>query len=158
MSMNINVNSLNKAKGSIKILRTRLNNPKPAFKQIGSYISMYNKKVFATNGAFGGKPWKPLKPDYMQWKVRSGYPKNILVRTGKLRRSYTSRPMNIEVYLKNKARYGTKIKYAGYHQSGTSNMPARPVLRDNKKMKEDIGKIVLNYLTGKTTNIRGMVK
>ena len=70
MSMNINVNSLNKAKGSIKILRTRLNNPKPAFKQIGSYISMYNKKVFATNGVDPNKlDWYAVYKFYINKKT-----------------------------------------------------------------------------------------
>ena len=158
MSMKINVKALNDAKATIKIMRTRVNNPTPAFKSIGSYLALYNKKVFATNGAYGGKPWKPLKPNYLQWKVRSGYSGNTLIRTGKLRRSYISRPMDIERYLKSKAIYGTSVKYAGYHHTGTSKMPARPVMTVTKKMTKNINKIVLNHLTGKKTNVSGMVK
>jgi hypothetical protein len=37
-------------------------------------------------------------------------------------------------------------------------MPARPVMTVTKKMTKNINKIVLNHLTGKKTNVSGMVK
>ena len=157
MSMRIDAQALKSVKGKVKMIERRLNNPKPVFRTIGSYLSLYNRKMFSTNGAYGGKAWKPLKPNYLQWKIKSGYNQGTLVRTGRLKRSYVSRPMDIEKYLKNSARYGTKVKYAQYHHEGTSKMPARPVMKVTKKMSRSINKIVADYLVGNKTQVKRLI-
>ena len=83
------------------------------------------KRAFAVGGhqARGGKPWKPVKR-----KV----PPPILIRTGALRRGIISDAIGTRVTFLNKR------PYAAYHQHGTRNMPARPILvvtsPDKKKL------------------------
>ena len=157
MTMRIDAKALKSVKGKVKMIERRLNNPKPAFQKIGSYLSLYNRKVFSTNGSYGGKAWKPLKPNYLQWKIKAGYNQGTLIRTGKLKRSYVSRPMSIERYMKNSAKYGTNVKYASFHHDGTSKMPARPVMKVTPKMAKSINKIVADYLVGNNTQVKRLI-
>ena len=50
----------------------------------------------------------------------------ILRRTGRLRRSYTQTPV-VHVEAK-QMRISSNVPYAGYHETGTRRMPARPVI------------------------------
>lgn len=157
MTVTIRGNGINNVKGKIKIIAKRAANPEPCFVIIGSYLSAYNRKQFASNGAYGGKVWKPLKPDYFQWKMRNAVGKTTLVRTGKLKASYTSRPMKIERIGKTVARYGTDVKYAHFHQTGTRHMPSRVVMQVNKKVRTDIRNIIADYISGKQVGVRNML-
>lgn len=159
--MNINVNrtvtGIDEIKIKLRLLSNRAKNPRPVFVILGSYFAAHNRKVFATNGAYNGSPWKPLSPDYHQWKIRTGKSPNTLVRTGKLRASYVSRPMGIEVYGKMRARYGSNVRYAHFHQSGTRHMPARRVMVVNKKVRMDVKQIVEDYISGNKTSIKKLI-
>ena len=157
MGVTIKGNGIKNIKGKIKVIENRTNNPEKCFEYIGSYLSAYNRKMFATNGAFGGKVWAPLKPDYQQWKIRHSVGKATLVRSGKLKASYTSRPMKIERYGKTVAVYGTDVKYAHFHESGTRKMPARVVMQANSKVRKDIQQIVADYISGRPVGIRSML-
>src|SRR3954470_15107739 len=54
-------------------------------------VGVYSKDVFATEGAVIGKSWQRLSPVTVAQKARLGYAgKGILVRTGKMQRSFTS--------------------------------------------------------------------
>lgn len=157
MGVTIHGNGIKNVKGKIKVIENRTNNPEQCFIYIGSYLSAYNRKQFATNGAYGGKVWAPLKPDYFQWKLRNGIGHATLVRTGKMKVSYTSRPMKVERIGKTVAVYGTDVKYAHFHQSGTRKMPARIVMQANAKVRKDIKQIIADYISGRPVGIRSMI-
>lgn len=86
--------------------------------------------VVDTNWKVRGRPtpWAQLSPATAAGKIRSGYsPVADQIRTGKLYRA----AMNPDVQVKNPKYFFASIpraqnKYAGYHQQGTSRMPARP--------------------------------
>ena len=67
---------------------------------------------FASSLGPTGAAWAPLK-------YRNGLP---LVKTGAMRDSFTAYPMQ------NGVRIQAGVDYAAYHQTGTRNMPARPML------------------------------
>lgn len=75
-----------------------------------------------------GNPWQPLK--YRQGgKMRRGQygPRRAgkpLMKTGRLRASFST------AVTPNGFRIGTAVQYAGYHQTGTATIPARPMLPD----------------------------
>jgi phage gpG-like protein len=65
--------------------------------------------------------WAPLHPRTVKEKARIGK-EQMLVRTGALRSSFTS------FYSKDNAGVGSELTYSKFHEEGTGNMPARPML------------------------------
>lgn len=154
--MSIKVTGTRNASIKITDMRLRMKNLEPAWVKVGSYLSQVNRRQFATEGAYLGKPWKPLKPDYLQWKVRNGYGgRKTLVQTGALRASFTSRPMSLEVISGNKAMFGSTDRKAVWHQHGTHRngkraIPARPIIVKTPKLSRDIADIIAEYIVHKS--------
>lgn len=157
MTENLTVKGLDTLKVKLKSYERRANDLTPCMKKIGTYLAEVNRRVFATNGAYNGKPWRALNPDYHLWKIRNRFPTGILVRTGALRASYTGRPMGVEVYGKATAIFGSNIRYATYHQTGTRKMPARQVIVVTKKMRLDIKQIVESHMRGTRISAKDLV-
>jgi phage virion morphogenesis protein len=154
--MSVRVTGTQDASIYIKDVRMRLKNLEPAWAKVGSYLSQVNRRQFATEGAYLGKPWRPLKPEYMQWKIKNGYGRRkTLVQTGAMRASFTSRPMSIEVYKGDSATYGSNDYKAKWHQYGTHRngkraIPPRPIIVKTPKLTRDIRDIIAEYLVSKS--------
>lgn len=80
---------------------------------------------FETEGRFGSGGWSPLAPSTVLSKQLRGLRPNILQATGKLRqdasrprREQTSRSLTLTI----------DNEYLPFHQFGTENMPARPLI------------------------------
>lgn len=108
----------------------------------------------------GGIPaWKPLAPATVRAKRRTGYPRlnrkgevpamlvqngnfapsNILIRTGALLSSWTQKqdPDHIEEIDGDMLTFGSSLRYAAYHQTGTGKgLPARPIAITEDAMKK----------------------
>lgn len=148
----------------LRAMRRRASKPEPTlWRSIGAYLAGVNTRQFVTEGAYSGHKWRPLTPDYAKWKVTHGYGRKILVRTGALRASYTSRPMSVERYASSVSggsfsvawKYGSNVSYAKYHHYGTRYMPARPTIVVTSKMTGDLRAIVEDYIaTGRTSGAR----
>jgi phage gpG-like protein len=144
-------------------MAARAKNPQAAWVNVGSYLAAVNRRQFATQGAYlNGVPWKPLKPYYLQWKVKSGYSKRILMQSGAMRLSFTSRPMAVEVYSGSSARFGSDHPLAKYHQYGTKRNgkrvnPKRQIVKVTPKVRGDVKTILANHITGKHTNVMSML-
>ena len=95
-------------------------------------------------------PWAPRKPSYTvtvnkktgkKTKKLDNHP--LLIKTGSLRQSIGWKLRGSDTVV-----VGTDRKYAGYHQTGTKRMPARPFLPVDKggelvpQMRSKISKIV----------------
>lgn len=96
-------------------------------------------KVFDAQGQSGSKTremgggawgeWEALNEEYAKRKAAEGYGSRILVRTGDLRSSLTSR--NADAVFRADQRsvsMGTKVPYAWYHQTG-KGVPKREPIR-----------------------------
>jgi len=100
------------------------------------------QKSFATNFASNGLlvgGWAPLDPEYAGWKqVRfPGAP--TLVQTGELFRSLTTD--NFSGSIKpNEIIIGTNLRYAKFHQYGTSKMPKREIVFEPKGFARELAK------------------
>lgn len=85
------------------------------------------RRQFETEGAFFGRRWLPLSPEYALFKHRVRPGKGILVFDGDLRRA-ASAPKRFAT-----ARSLTLVvddPKAEWHQEGTPRMPARPLIVD----------------------------
>lgn len=146
----------------LKGVSRRIKNQTKAFKQIGSYIAASNRRQFATHGAYYGTPWKPLKPDYFQWKVKSGYSRKTLVMTGGMRASFVSRPMKIEEYKGTSATFGSDHWLAKFHQYGTFKngkraIPPRPIMKKTPKLVSGVSQIIKAHVLGNKITIRQLM-
>jgi phage gpG-like protein len=83
---------------------------------------------FATEGTAGGTPWAPLAPSTLRKsrRTRSG----ILNLTGALLGSLTDPGASghVEETDGSQLLFGSALAYAGFHQTGTRRMPARPII------------------------------
>lgn len=134
-------------------IQGNLNNTTPMWSNVGSYLSASVKRQFATEGAYYGRPWKPLKPRYAAWKATRGYSGKILVQTGAMRASFVSRPMGIEVYSGKSAIFGSADQKAIWHQFGTHRNgkrvnPPRPMFVITAKVRQDVLTIMKEHILG----------
>jgi phage virion morphogenesis protein len=156
MPLTVDESSMRQVRLRVNKIRKRVQDPSDAvWRQVGSYLSKQVDRQFITEGAhLGPSPWQPLKPAYRMWKIRHGYSRKILVQTGELRRSFTSRPMGIEEYHGQYAIFGSDLQKAVWHQYGTERHgkrvnPPRPMLVVNPDVRRDIKDILTNYIVGK---------
>lgn len=122
-----------------------------AWPRVERYIRSTARRQFTTYGAFLGRPWKPLNPEYRAWKIKKGYSPHILVQTGEMKRGLTSFPMDFRRHYRKSARFGTNNKLAVFHQNGTRrngkrHLPARPILKATKRVRIDVKNIIRDYL------------
>lgn len=128
---------------TIRTMDRRADNMIPVWRQIGSYIARNNRKQFTTRGRHYGTPWKPLSPRTLADKLRRGYGRAPLVRTGDLKRDFVGRPMGVEVYTPKKATYGSNKQLAVWQQYGTRrngkrHIPPRVIMRITKDLRAEI--------------------
>ena len=99
---------------------------------------------FASRGRSTGIAWAPLSPAYAAWK-NSAYPgRPLLVLTGRMKESFSASSRDL-IYNRKQKNYkmltlGTRVPYAGYHQSGTSKMPRRPLFVVKQQIANRWGK------------------
>lgn len=107
-------------KGALK----RLANLAPALEVPAERFKSLVDRSFIESRAPDGGAWAPLAPSTLTQKRREGYSPKPLVRRGArgLQGSTVVEPF------KRGIRFGANKPYAGYHQFGTEDMPARPFL------------------------------
>ena len=87
------------------------------------YLQRGVRKLFKTEGRSLNVNWKPVKPGYLKWKLKKGYSEKTLHRTTTLAQSFYGK---VE---EDRLLFGTPVKYALFHEFGTSRMPARPIFQ-----------------------------
>lgn len=88
-------------------------------------------KANAANFSSSGLPvggWSPLKPKYAAWKSRNFPGAPIMVQGGSLRRDLSTLRGPANDIRKTKAKFGTSIEYAKFHQYGTTKMAKRQII------------------------------
>lgn len=131
-----------------KEYQKRIKTLRRAWRSVGRYLSGEFRKQFTSQGAYFGKPWAPLDPQYRAWKSVHYPGRKILVQSGSLRDSLTHRPMGVERYHLDSAEFGSDDPKAIFHQRGTRRgIPPRPMVVVNQKMRTDITDILAKYIT-----------
>ena len=127
-------------------IRRRATDMRPIFSGVAEAFADMESRLFASEGSSGGRTWAPLSPSYSAWKVSRGRSGQILVDTGRLRRSLTQRPFGHEVITPQRFEFGTDVPYAVYHQQGTSKMPARPPVQSDEIFESEVARMLGPYI------------
>jgi hypothetical protein len=118
-----------------------------AWASVGDVIAAAMTKHFDTEGMhLMGRPWAPLSPPYLGWKIARGLDPRRLHATGDMRASLTGRPMAIEEYFPHRARFGTDDPKARFHQGGTRHMPARVIINVTEDLADDVNSVLATYI------------
>lgn len=154
MSVEVRVSGGDRLRRELRAREARLNTPDPAWREVGRYMAREVRKQFATKGAHFGTPWKPLAPSTIAAKRRGGWPRQPLVRTGQLKRDFTSSPLDIERYEGSSAVFGASSDVAGWQQRGTKrngrqHIPARIILKLTPQMRQDVKDILDRHINGR---------
>ena len=112
-------------------------NARPVFRVIGDDMRRYERELFDSQGATGGRPWASDKPATLEAKARlratAGASRRIRLdprvnhATRRMRKSLTrGGPDNIRRVTRDSVTHGTQVPYAKYAQRGTRHAEARP--------------------------------
>ena len=102
---------------------------------------------FESEGSYGSGGWPALAESTIESKQSRGKDNGILRASNDLFNSLTSEgPGSIADISKEWLRYGTSIPYAGFHQSGTTNMPQRRVVRLPESERRMLVSLMQRYL------------
>jgi phage gpG-like protein len=119
------------------------------------FWQMEQRQFDSGGNASGG--WASLKPNYAKWKARHFPNAKILELTGLLKGSLTNQnPWTVNELEKLKVTLGTKINYAGYHQTGTRNMPQRRPIDFTEQDKKRWNHIFAVWLKARQASIVSM--
>lgn len=127
------------ARIGLQEVEARLSNLRPAFLSIGEYAIRKANDNFRGQHDPDGVAWAPLSANYRKRKRGT----KILTESGRLRGSITYQLTALTVTV------GTNAKYARAHQEGypKRNLPARPFIGASEEDIEEMGKILLDYLS-----------
>lgn len=126
----------------LKEIGEQVQNWRPAFELTARLMKKeFAETAFSTEGASLGKAWDPLSPDYARWKAKHYPGKGILVRTGKMQRSFQTRSGAFEAEIWN------PTAYFKYHQSNAarSKLPRRMMMYLTNPIKAKIVKFFHTY-------------
>jgi phage gpG-like protein len=117
---------------------------RPAFREMAQILRENATRQFESAGGHGSGGWAPLAPSTRRRKEGAGLSEGILQMTQRLRESLTtdSSPDAIVDYDRESFKFGTRVSYTKYHQSGTSRMPRRRVLETTKAERKQITRAV----------------
>ena len=139
----------------VRRLRNNMKTVERVWPKVGRYISREVAKQFRTRGVNFGTPWKPLAPSTVAEKRRLGFPRAPLVRSGRLKREFTGRPLDIERYQGNRAFFGSNNPVAlwqhkGTRRNGRRHIPPRTIIKTTPKMRREIKKMFEDHLFGRS--------
>ena len=129
---------------------------KDPMRQVGPYattlIHRHHKRTFASRGKStgDGRKWVRLSPRYRARKARDYPGRPLLVRTSVLRSALTgggrgSRVRTTKTTLEVGVQ-GEPAEYAGFHQTGTANMPARPPVKFDRRIRRGTLPFVISQM------------
>jgi len=123
----------------------RTNNFRPVFVRMREYFEENWGENFLTNGLRVGG-WAPLDAEYAAWKSRNYPGQPPMIASGSLFASLRNlRGPGNEIDRKS-ATFGTKIKYAKFHQYGTTKMPKREVIYEPTDFQDEWGEKIARYI------------
>jgi phage gpG-like protein len=124
---------------------------RPAFEAIADTLRGYEKRLFDSEGASGGRPWEPLAASTVEHKAKAGLDPRILHATHRLRRSLTDKGAagHLEHATNASLIFGSYVPYGRYHAHGSGSLPKRRPIQFTENQKRYIMKKLQRYvLTG----------
>ena len=131
--------------GQLKDMGDRAGDLKPVFRDMQRYFERHWSENFLSNGlAVGG--WAPLDAEYAAWKAANVPDAQPMIRSGSLFNSVRNlRGVPNEIRDKS-ANFGTNIKYAKFHQYGTTKMPKREFIYEPSDFRKEWGEKIADYI------------
>jgi len=118
---------------------------KPIFRKMQRYFeNEWSENIMANGLKVGG--WKPLDAEYAAWKSKHVPGAPPMIRSGSLfssLRDLRGAPNEIN---KTSATFGTNIKYAKFHQYGTTKMSKREIVYEPVEFRRDWGDKIARYI------------
>lgn len=121
------------------------------FAEIYRDFTLVNHRNFLAQGY--PLHWVPLSPQYAAWKQKHFPGLPILVRSGEMRDSLASTGAGMgpgairEIHARD-AWFGTSVRYARFHQTGTRRMPRRKPVQLADEDKVRWGRIIHRWFVG----------
>lgn len=100
---------------------------------------------FSSNGLLVGG-WAPLDPTYAAWKAVRFPGRPTLVQNGRLFKSLVADNAGASIG-PNEFVVGTNLRYAKFHQYGTTKMPKREILFEPRGFHKELKEKVSNWIT-----------
>jgi phage gpG-like protein len=126
----------------------RADDMRPAFAEVRERFLKLETEQFDSGGRYSGG-WAPLKDGYAQAKLRAGLDPNILVATGRLKKSLTDKGTD-SVYetTRDSALFGSNVPYGVFHQSRQPRrfLPRRAPVAIPEREKIEWIKVLQHYL------------
>ena len=118
----------------------------PILREVGEYLDLSHRLRWDRAESPDGLPWKPLKAETVQRKIRKGRNRGILVESGNLRDLLRYQVSGEALY------FGTGLVYGATHQFGRpeAGIPARPWLGISDDDEIAIEGIVYRHLADVT--------
>lgn len=113
------------ARRRLKLFETLLSDLRPFWPLVVTLQRKWWKYQFDSEGRFAGPGWTPLSPVYALQKARRYPGRGILHASGDMRRAADSPERSVTPYTLTLTIDDPKLQY---HQEGTPNMPARPLV------------------------------
>jgi phage gpG-like protein len=144
MNLKLSIDGQAKFDGTFRVLREGITDLRPVWPEIELAFYRAELEQFNSEGGRGGAQWVPLSKGYAKWKEKKRPGQPILVLSGYLRRTLTAAgtPDTIRIHEPLSLTLGAGGRagqIGGYHQRGTTKMPARPPLN---LTRDDYGKFV----------------
>lgn len=154
IDLRVQVNGTQQVEARLDLVSKHLSDFSPVFTDIKNSFIRYERKEFDTQGQYEGYGFAPLTPKYAAWKAKHFPGRRILELSGELRRSLTT-GLNV-VIRPTKLIMWSDSPIAGYHQGGTSKMPARKMVAlTGTSEKKDWARWLQRFVIANEGLIRG---
>ena len=127
VSVDVDVKGTKDTIAYLQGMKIRMDDHRVPFAGAREILSAANAENFASNGLPTGG-WAPLDAEYAAWKSVNFPGATSLVQDGQLFRSLVALSGGVNFIGKTTAEFGTNVKYAKFHQYGTSKMPKREIV------------------------------
>jgi len=122
-------------------------NMQPALEAIQRDFFDMEQHQFTSQGAFRSGGWAELADSTVAYKERNDLDPRILYATHRLVQSLTGESgENYAQFTREGVALGSTVPYAGFHQTGTTRMPRRPLLELTDADVQRWAKIVQTWL------------
>lgn len=144
---NIRVRGVKKVQLRLTGMLLRSKTFEPIFIKAKKELEKANVANFTAQGLpVGG--WAPLDPTYAAWKMSRFPGRPMLVGDGSLFRSVANLSRGLTSVGPTRAEFGTNVKYAKFHQYGTSKMPKRKIIFEPAGFAKSTAQDAAHYVVG----------
>lgn len=142
LKVSATVEGLQRLDGLFSSMDRGLNNLREPLNEANKYMRSEIDKNYENQGQTFGDKWEKLSPTYARRKARETGNKPLLVRTGKMKRSFRSRVGSKKAVIDN------PTSYFKYHQSNKprKKLPRRVMMEIGRTQQTEINRFFTKYL------------